>query len=133
MTEPFMEHPTGDFETAVDALADAITRLRALPQWTDWITFCAQGVGDTMDDYQTAELSMRQDEIRLDSALDPESITRAAEVPADNLQRSGSNYSLATASPENAARIIDTIFRQHLGIRPYPDEDDDYAVGAEWS
>ena len=42
---PFMEHPSGDFETAVDATADAIKRLRALPEWRNWITFCAQRYG----------------------------------------------------------------------------------------
>jgi hypothetical protein len=30
------------------------------------------------------------------------------------------------------AQILDAIFREHFGIRPFPDEGDDYAVGAEW-
>jgi hypothetical protein len=30
------------------------------------------------------------------------------------------------------ALILDAIFRHHFGIRPFPDEGDDYAVGAEW-
>src|SRR5205823_4339713 len=42
LNKPFMEHPSGDFETAVDAMADTIKRLRALPKSSDWITFSAQ-------------------------------------------------------------------------------------------
>jgi hypothetical protein len=51
MDRPFMEHPSGDFETAVDAMADAIKRLRALPEWDKWITFHAQGMGSRVDSY----------------------------------------------------------------------------------
>ena len=31
-----------------------------------------------------------------------------------------------------AARVMNTIFRHFLGIRPHIDEGDDYAIGAEW-
>lgn len=30
---PFMEHPSGEHETAVDAMADAVARLRKLESW----------------------------------------------------------------------------------------------------
>src|ERR1700723_125684 len=49
MDRPFMEHPSGEFETAVDAMADAIKRLRALPSWEKWINFNAQGMGHRVD------------------------------------------------------------------------------------
>jgi hypothetical protein len=39
---------------------------------------------------------------------------------------------VANASPIEAARIMDAIFRTYLEIRPHPDEGNDYAVGAEW-
>jgi len=68
---PFMEHPTGDFKSAVDAMADAIKRLRALPEWNDWITFCAQGMGHDEDSEQHAEIRMRRDELQLESQLMP--------------------------------------------------------------
>src|SRR5437868_12622246 len=58
--EPFLEHPTGEFKTAVDAMANAIERLRALPQWKDWITFSAQGMGSRTDSYHSAEIQMRK-------------------------------------------------------------------------
>jgi len=31
-----------------------------------------------------------------------------------------------------AAQILDAIFRHVLEIRPFDDQDNDYAVGAEW-
>ena len=65
MDRPFMEHPSGRFETAVDAIADAIKRLRGLPEWNRWITFTAQGMGGRVDSYHLAAIRMRQDDIRL--------------------------------------------------------------------
>jgi len=38
-----MEHPTGDFDSAVAAMEDAVTRLRKLPRWEQWITFQRTG------------------------------------------------------------------------------------------
>ena len=127
-----MEHPTGDFKSAVDAMADAIKRLRALPEWNDWITFCAQGMGHDEDSDHLAEIRMRRDEIDAGVSFDPESVTRHAGVPQSSLVPAGANYSLASASPADAARVLDAIFRHSLGIRPHADEDDDYAIGAEW-
>jgi hypothetical protein len=129
---PFMEHPTGDFKSAVDAMADAIERLRALPAWDDWITFCAQGMGRDEDSEQHAEIGVRRDEIQLDEPLDAEQVTRQAGVPGSSLIGAGGHYSIAQASPADAARVMDAIFRHWLGIRPFPDQGDDYAVGAEW-
>lgn len=40
--------------------------------------------------------------------------------------------SIAAASPREVAQLLDAIFRNHFGIRPFSGEDDDYAVGAEW-
>ena len=130
---PFMEHPTGEFNSAVDAMVDAIKRLRALPEWNEWITFCAQGAGQDEDSDHLAEIRMRKDELRLDEPIDGDSVIRHAGVPPSSLTRTGeNNYSIANASPADAARIMDAIFRHHLGIRPHADEGDDYAIGAEW-
>ncbi len=63
MDRPFMEHPSGEFETAVDAMADAIKRLRALPEWDKWITFHAQGMGPRVDTYHFAAIRMRHGDI----------------------------------------------------------------------
>jgi hypothetical protein len=134
MNTPFMEHPTGKFNSAVDAMTDAIERLRALPEWRDWITFGAQGMGERVDSYQFAEIRMLKDTIKLQQpiALDTEAVTKRAGVSKECLSGSGDTYSIAAATPAQAARVMDAIFRQYLKIRPFPDEDNDYAVGAEW-
>src|SRR5215203_5923864 len=106
MTTLFMEHPTGQFKSAVDAMADAINRLRALPEWEDCITFCAQGMGRDADSYHMAEIPMQRDEIQVDQPLDVDSIMRHAGVARSSLTRAGSNYSLAGASPADAAKIF---------------------------
>jgi hypothetical protein len=129
---PFMEHPTGDFGSAVDAMAEAIKRLRTLTEWNDWITFCAQGMGHDMESEQHAEIRMRRDELQLGESIDMELVSQHAGVPRSRLAVTGATYSIAHASPAEGARIMDAIFRLYLGIRPFPDEGDDYAVGAEW-
>ncbi len=85
MTTPFMEHPTGQFKSAVDAMASAIKRLRALPECNDWITFCAQGAGHDEDSDHMAEIRVRRDELQVDKPLDVESVTRLAGVSASCL------------------------------------------------
>jgi hypothetical protein len=132
MTPPFMEHPSGDFKSAVDAMADAIRRLRALPAWNDWITFCAQGMGHDEDSDSQAEIRLRRDELALDEPIDMDAVTRHSGVPRSSLTKAGDNYSVAKATPADASRILDAIFRHCLGIRPHADEGDDYAIGAEW-
>lgn len=134
MDLPFMEHPSGDFETAVDAMADAIKRLRALSEWDKWITFHAQGMGGRADSYHFAAIRMRQGEIAFEKPLDVEvqKVTNQASVPESCLSRTEGGYSIAKATPIQAARIMDVIFRQYLGIRPHTGEGDDYGIGAEW-
>jgi hypothetical protein len=54
--QPFMEHPSGDFDNVVAAMEDAVKRLRKLPKWDQWITFGAQGKGDKPESYEFAEV-----------------------------------------------------------------------------
>jgi hypothetical protein len=129
---PFMEHPSGDFKSAVEAMADAIKRLRALPEWKEWITFSAQGMGHDEDSDDVAEIRLRRDEIAVDEPVDTQAVIHRAGASPASLVAVGANYSIANASPAEAARVMDAIFRLCLGIRPHADEDDDYAVGAEW-
>src|SRR5258708_8777233 len=69
--KPFMEHPTGDFDSAVEAMEDAVRRLRELPKWEQWITFGAQGEGHRPDSYEFAEVRMRRDKLHVgDKPLD---------------------------------------------------------------
>ncbi|HEY2589065.1 MAG TPA: hypothetical protein VGI81_25200 [Tepidisphaeraceae bacterium] len=132
MATPFMEHPSGEFDSAVDAMADAIRRLRALPEWSEWITFCAQGMGHRMDSYHMAEIRVRRDELELDKPLDVKAIIKRAGVPESALNPIGANYSIRQASPDEAAKVMNAVFRNVLGIRPHTGEGDDYAIGAEW-
>jgi hypothetical protein len=124
---PFMEHPTGDFE----AMEDAVTRLRKLPKWEQWITFSAPGEGHGPDSYQFAEVRMLADKLEVgDKPLDVARVVQAARTGA-SLVADGAHYSVAAASPREVAQLLDAIFRHHFHIRPFADEDDDYAVGAE--
>jgi len=132
MTSPFLEHPTGEFETAVDAMADAIKRLRSLSEWNEWITFCAQGMGPRIDTYHLAKIRLRRDELEIKTQLDVALIVRRAGVPPSCLVEREGRYVLCGVSPIQAARILDTIFRSSMGIRPHAGEGDDYAVGVEW-
>ncbi len=144
MTRPFMEHPSDeDFLSPIDAMADAVTRLRALPEWKDWITFQAQGMGLRVDSYHFADILMRNEVIKLRKsvAVDLDFVARRARVPRPYLTKTGRNmYSLGRATPKQTARALHVIFRHFLGIRPHADEeddiefleDDDYAVSAEW-
>ena len=133
MPDPFMEHPTGDFDTNVDAMEDAVRRLRALPNWNQWIAFGAQGEGERPDSYQFAEIRMLGNALDVgDKPLDVSHIVQAAGTGVASLVPDGPHYSIAGASPREVAQILDAIFRHHFGIRPFADEEDDYAVGAEW-
>ena len=64
--------------------------------------------------------------------LDIQMVTKRAGVPESCLSKTESGYSVAKAMPDQAARIMDVIFRQYLDIRPHTGEGDDYAIGAEW-
>lgn len=133
MPQPFMEHPTGDFDSAVAAIEDAVARLRRLRHWEKWITFCAQGEGNTPDTYECAEIRMLGD--RLDAGerpLDVSRICQAARTEPSALMPVGNHYSVGSASPREVARLLDAVFRRHFHVCPFADEDDDYAVGAEW-
>jgi hypothetical protein len=128
-----MEHPTGEFDSALDAMEDAVTRLRELKGWEQWITFCAQGEGQTSDCYEFAEIRMLGDKLEVGGKpLDVARIAEAARTGSAALAGDGSNYSVAAASPREVAQIFDAIFRHHYHIRPFADEENDYAVGAEW-
>lgn len=75
---PFMEHPSGEHETAVDAIESAVSRLRSMGRLDRWLTFSAQGQGGRVDSYHFAALKLRGDLIDPgDVALDAD----AARVP----------------------------------------------------
>ena len=131
--EPFMEHPTGEYGSALEAMEAAISRLRALPEWNRWITFCAQGEGESPESVHIAEVRLLSDMLETGVPIDLAEISSRAQVPRSALTEAGrTRYSVAAASPREVAQILDALFRHQFGIRPFPDEDDDYPVGAEW-
>jgi hypothetical protein len=133
---PFMEHPTGEFRDAVEAMASAIARLRKLDSWSEWITFSGQGAGSSGDSVHFAELRVRGEELALPDGL---------EVDVDALRRTagldGAGAAVAIvapgvlrvsdATPEQVAKLLDALYRGPLGVIPFEGETD-YAVGAEW-
>ena len=110
-----------------------MSRLRKLQKWEQWITFSAQGEGHGPDSYQFAEVRMLADKLDVgDKPLDVARVVQAARTGASSLVAGGAHYSVGAASPREVAQLLDAIFRHHFDIRPFADEDDDYAVGAEW-
>ena len=127
-----MEHPTGEFKSAVVAMEDAVRRLRGLPKWEQWITVSAQGEGHRPDSYEFAEIRMLHNKLDVgEKPLDIPRIIQAAQTGASSLIADGALYSVAAVSPREVAQILDAIFRYHFDIRPFADGGDDYAVGAE--
>jgi hypothetical protein len=55
-----------------------------------------------------------------------QNVTKQAGVPESSLVKTEGGYSVAKATPIQAARVMDVIFRQYLGIRPHTGEGDDY-------
>jgi hypothetical protein len=73
------------------------------------------------------------DILEVNAPVNVAQITTQAQVPRRALTEAGkTRYSIAAATPREAAQILDALFRYQLEIRPFPDEDDDYAIGAEW-
>jgi hypothetical protein len=89
-------------------------------------------MGHDVDSEHHAEIRMRRDQLQLGEPIDAALVSQHASVPRSCLEAAGADYSIAHASPTEAARILDAIFRHELGIRPFPDQGHDYAVGAEW-
>jgi len=67
-----------------------------------------------------------------DKPLDLARMVQAARTSQSSLVADGAHYSVGAASPREVAQILDAIFRHHFGLRPFADEDDHHAVGAEW-
>jgi hypothetical protein len=133
-SEPFMEHPSDQYENAIEAMEDAIRRLRALPKWDKWIEFSAQGENPARPGtIKFAEVRVLGDRLDVgDRALDLPVITAKAKVPATSIRADGKHYLIALTSPREFAVLLDAIFQQHFGIQPFADEGNDYSIGAEW-
>ena len=132
---PFMEHPTGQFDTAIQAIRSAMQRLDQMDMATRWIDFCAQGQGATPESIQIETVpfngrtfDLRGETIDPKSILDSTGLTLAGVVAETSCD---GKITLSNATPEQLALFLDALFQKHFGIQPFPDEQD-YAVGAEW-
>jgi hypothetical protein len=107
---PFMEHPTGDFDSAVAAMEDAVTRLRKLPRWEQWITFSAQSEGGGPESYEFVEVRMLGDRLDVgEKPLDLARMVQAAGTSQSSLVADGTHYSVGAAAPREVAQILDAI------------------------
>jgi hypothetical protein len=126
MSEPFMEHPDGTFDRATDAIADAVKRLRELPAWDEWITFCAQGYGGQPDTYRLAEIKLRRDKIasELHHCHPVQSTSTSLDPPPPLSLRSWTSYFASTwaFSPSPTKEMI-MLLEQSGSEKPLQSDD----------
>jgi hypothetical protein len=136
--EPFMEHPTGEFSSAVEAMAAAIERLRALERWERWMCFDGQGQGSNEDAIRSVEVRLQGEEIEVGPGdIDLAEVFRVGglkpnEVEVQTVDSTRGLLRVRGATPVQVARLLDGLFRGLLGVQPFDDDEGDYAVGAEW-
>ena len=131
---PFMEFPSDDYDSSLAAMTSAFARLKKGDHGDRWITFSGQGKGHDEDSDAFEDVPVRGNTFDLSGQKpDLPALLRFAKLEGQvQPQRDADGLiTLANASPDQLARFLDAIFRQHYGIHPHDDEDD-YAVGAEW-
>ncbi|MCI0340284.1 MAG: hypothetical protein L0216_03905 [Planctomycetales bacterium] len=131
---PFLEHPTGEHSTALDAIVSAMERLAALPCWDRWITFSGQGAGARADAIHIVDVRVLHETLDVGAhSFDLPAVLRAAGLDAlrPKIPVREGRIELRGATPQQVGVFVDALFRVGLGIRPFPGEED-YAVGAEW-
>lgn len=133
-SKPFMEHPSGDHACAKDAIVAALERLGRLKGESRWITFSGQGQGARPDAYHIEDVKVLGRTIDVGAAsIDVDVVLQAAGLTRAQvgLTTDGGRISLPRASCRQMGEFLDALFRVGLGVRPF-DDDEDYAVGAEW-
>jgi hypothetical protein len=129
-----MEYPSDEYASSLDAMTSAIARLKTGGHGDRWITFSAQGQGHGDDSYQSEEVKLRGNTFDLRSQkLDVPALLQFGKLQGQIEVQSDSDgmITLPGATPEQLARFLDAVFQKHFGIQPHDDEND-YAVGAEW-
>lgn len=132
--EPFMEYPSDDYASSLEAMTSALERLSMSDNGERWITFCAQGKGHDEDSYESADVRVRNNMIDLrGQKLDLPALLQFAKLDGEvevQIDPAGM-VTLPGATPQQMSRFLNAVFQKHFGIRPQDDEED-YAVGAEW-
>ena len=129
----FMEHPDGTFANALYALTDAIRRLDDLAEHDLWLTLSGQGQGGRLDSYFIVDLPVLGRNIKTggrDTDLQSVLENGGAELSGLHPTISNDTIALPNSTSQQFAIFLDALFR-HYGIRPWDDQDD-YAIGAEW-
>ena len=133
-SEPFMEYPSDDYDSSLQAMTSALERLKTGDYGGRWITFSAQGKGHDQDSYQSEDVRVRDNTLDLrGQKLDVPALLQFGQLQG-RVQVQVDSEGLVTlpgATPQHVARFLDAVFRKHFGIHPHDDEDD-YAIGAEW-
>src|SRR6185437_7464654 len=62
---PFMEYPSDDYASSLEAMRSAFERLTKGGYGDRWITFGAQGKGHREDSYQSADVRVRNNTLDL--------------------------------------------------------------------
>lgn len=132
---PFLEHPSGEFVTALLAIRSAMERLEREGMGGRWIIFSAQGQGGDIDSCRMSDVPFSGCAFDLSGqTLELEAVLESAGLGDAGLAidcEPNGKVSLPGATPEQLARFLDALFRTHFGIRPF-DGEEDYGVGAEW-
>jgi len=132
---PFMEHPTGEFDTAFQAIRSAMQRLDQMDMGDRWIDFCGQGQGANPELTQIESVLFNGRSFDLSGqTVDLKTILASTGLtPAGTKVETSPDgkITLPDANPEQLARFLDALFQKHFGIKPFKDEED-YSVGAEW-
>ena len=130
---PFMEYPSDDYDSSLQAMTSAFERLKSGGYTDRWITFSGQGKGHDEDSDQVEEVNVRGNTLDLrGQTLDLPALLQFAKMQGQIVDvDSEGMVTLPNATPEQMARFLDAVFQKHFGIHPHDDEDD-YAVGAEW-
>jgi hypothetical protein len=130
---PYLEHPTQEHPTVVDALAAALERRAEWIRTSGRVTLTAQGPGPTLDTYRFASVVLDPDGVDLKChGVDVDAVARVAGV-ADNgfpTTLDGTRLAVPKVAPARLARFLDAYFRHERGIGTFPGEGD-YALGAE--
>ncbi|MDB5174626.1 MAG: hypothetical protein JWN51_3399 [Phycisphaerales bacterium] len=131
---PFMEYPSDDYDSSLQAMTSALERLKTGGYGDRWITFSAQGKGHDEDSDQSKDVQVRDNTLDLrGQKLDVPALLQFGKLQGRVQVQVDSEgmVTLPGTTPEQMARFLDAVFQKHFGILPHDDEDD-YAVGAEW-
>lgn len=130
---PIVEHPGGDFDTAVDAITQAIARIRDPAFAGRTISLSAQGSSGGSEASSFASIQWRDGTFTFaEPVAELDALCRAAGMaPTEfTVDRRNCTLTAPTVDAPRLAGLIDRIFRTRFDIRPFAGETD-YAFGAE--